>query len=249
MTTEQVGGSHIEEHPSENGSADHPDLELRALVVEAAATSDTSGRALDLWAAIRAGGLIVVDSFSTLERAYLVVQWKATATPSLRLRHWEILERILLGESQKSIGVELDLAASTVATSSKSALRAIGVTSRVSRVPPLLSMLAHASVRRVTPPYHETQVERDGVRYCVLSMALRSSVLAARLSPAEQKVALMRIEGRSLAEIATSRHTSPRTVANQLGTAFRRLGISGRSSLVQYFLLTPASAVMLDASY
>lgn len=238
MTTEQFGAANIGKRTSKNGAGCGDHGALRALMVRAAASA-AGGPRSDLWSAIRDGALIVVDSFSTSERAYLGLRWKIPSTSSLRLRHWDILERILLGESQKAIGLELELAASTVAMRSKAALRAIGVTSRVSAVPPLLNMLAHASVRRVAPLYDEVEVVHEGVRYCVLNMTLASSALAARLSPAEQKVALMRIEGRTLAEIATSRQTSQRTVANQLGAAFRRLGVSGRSSLVQYFLLAP----------
>jgi DNA-binding CsgD family transcriptional regulator len=149
---------------------------------------------------------------------------------------------MLLGDSQKVIAIDLDLAPSTVAAIMKGALRSIGVTARASCVPPLLCVLAHVAVKKQAPPFREADFGYNERFYRVLSMALKCSALAERLSPAEETVARMRIEGRSLAEIATCRNTSRRTVANQLATASRRLGISGRSSLIQYFLSTPIAA-------
>jgi DNA-binding NarL/FixJ family response regulator len=40
------------------------------------------------------------------------------------------------------------------------------------------------------------------------------------------------LEGSSHAQISSERGTSARTVANQLATAFRKLGVSGRGQLV-----------------
>jgi DNA-binding NarL/FixJ family response regulator len=188
------------------------------------------------WPQLRAGVISVADSFSTEERAYLVLHQRGTGT-RLSARHWDILERILLGQSQKVIAFEFGVAVSTIAGKAKLALQATGVQARVSGVQPLLCLLAHASLTRLPmDAVRASQFEHEGVRYDVLSMAMRSSTLMRRLPPAEQSVVLMRLEGRSLADIATCRHTSQRTVANQLGAAFRRLGLSGRSSLVEYFL-------------
>lgn len=217
------------------------DRELRGRVVDADDTFSSEPRAAELWSAIRLGELLVVDSFSTDARAYLVMQWRTGDVSPARVRNWEVLERILLGDSQKIVGIELQLGPSSVAAMSKSALRAIGVTTRVSQAPPLLYILAHASARHGTTPFRESRFEFHRSRYCCVSMSLQSPALAERLSPAEQDVALMRIAGRSLSEIAASRNTSRRTVANQLCAAFRRLGVSGRSSLVEYFLFAPGA--------
>jgi DNA-binding NarL/FixJ family response regulator len=210
---------------------------LRARFIDSDARHGAVSDCSDVWQSLRAGSLFVVDTFSTEERAYLVLQWRASETPRVTTRRWEILERVLLGESQKVLAIELRAAPSTIAASSKSALRAIGVGARVSSVPPLLCLLVHASRKRgALDPIRSACIDRGNAHYRVLSIGLRSSALAERLSPAEQVVAMMRIQGRSLAEIATCRHTSTRTVANQLSTVFRRLGLSGRSSLVGYFL-------------
>jgi DNA-binding NarL/FixJ family response regulator len=56
--------------------------------------------------------------------------------------------------------------------------------------------------------------------------------LPARLSNAELSVVRRLLEGSSHAQISSERGTSARTVANQLATAFRKLGVSGRGQLV-----------------
>jgi DNA-binding NarL/FixJ family response regulator len=215
------------------------DGELRAMFLDQDAQRGAARDCSDVWPRIRAGEFVVVDSFSTSERAYLALGHTAgdADVQRIRPRQWEILERILLGQVQKVVALELDAAASTIATSSKATLRAIGIKARVSNVPPLLSMLVHAAYQQLPGGVvRKTVLEHGAVHYCVLSIPLKTPALAERLSPAEHVVALMRIEGHSLAEIATVRRTSSRTVANQLSMAFRRLGISGRSGLVEYFV-------------
>ncbi|HEY0463031.1 MAG TPA: hypothetical protein VGC79_02430, partial [Polyangiaceae bacterium] len=58
--------------------------------------------------------------------------------------------------------------------------------------------------------------------------------------PAVRDVVCMHTQGESHARIASRRRTSQRTVANQLATAFSRLGVSGRSGLLVYLSLASA---------
>lgn len=51
------------------------------------------------------------------------------------------------------------------------------------------------------------------------------------LTESEREVALMALRGRSNREIAHARDTSERTVANQLRSTYRKLGIRSRSEL------------------
>lgn len=216
--------------------------DFRGLVVSYDARAGANEDYADLWQKLRAGSIRVRDSFTSTERAYLVLEQRVSEAPTAAARSWDILEQILLGRSQKVVGTELGIGPSTVAGSARGALRAAGVDARVSSVPPLLSMLVRASLERSrSHAIRSCVLELEGVSFRVLSIGLGPSSLVRQLSPAERAVALMRIEGRSLAEIAASRRTSMRTVANQLGAAFRRLGISGRSSLVEYFLTASES--------
>ena len=65
----------------------------------------------------------------------------------------------------------------------------------------------------------------------VVSFELPGKRLKAGLTTVEAEVLRMTVEGMSHAEIANGRGTSRRTVANQLGAIFRKLGVSGRSAL------------------
>jgi DNA-binding CsgD family transcriptional regulator len=57
-----------------------------------------------------------------------------------------------------------------------------------------------------------------------------SDALAA-LSAGQREVASLVLAGRSTREIAASRSTSERTVANQLAAIYRKLGVSSRAEL------------------
>ncbi len=54
------------------------------------------------------------------------------------------------------------------------------------------------------------------------------------LTPAQAEVAHLMAAGHSNAEIARRRGTSPRTVANQAASVFRRLGVASRLGLVAW---------------
>jgi DNA-binding CsgD family transcriptional regulator len=52
------------------------------------------------------------------------------------------------------------------------------------------------------------------------------------LTPTERAIAALVVEGRSTSEIARARGTSPHTITNQLGTIYRKIGITSRRELV-----------------
>jgi DNA-binding CsgD family transcriptional regulator len=66
----------------------------------------------------------------------------------------------------------------------------------------------------------------------VLTFPLCAPSFPSSLSAAERAVALALIEGRTNAEIAAARKTSIRTVANQIVSAYRKLGVHSRRELV-----------------
>jgi DNA-binding CsgD family transcriptional regulator len=75
------------------------------------------------------------------------------------------------------------------------------------------------------------------------------------VSPAEYAVIRLLIEGKSYDEMADLRRTSKRTVANQLASAFHRIGVSGRAELlcmlakrqVAHWQLRPVSSLVVGA--
>jgi DNA-binding NarL/FixJ family response regulator len=66
-------------------------------------------------------------------------------------------------------------------------------------------------------------------------------------SRAEFAVVQRLLEGDSYASIASWRQTSTRTVANQVASVFRRLGVSGRPELAQRLLLETPGSTELSA--
>lgn len=85
--------------------------------------------------------------------------------------------------------------------------------------------------RRRAPDGGKLESARVDASTLVLSVPLVPAAVRGRLSAAELEVALAVTRGESNAEIARARRASPRTIANQLASAYRKLGLTGRSEL------------------
>ncbi len=70
-----------------------------------------------------------------------------------------------------------------------------------------------------------------GKRYHIISRPLRGPCTL--LTSAEQEVASWYCEGETLQRIGARRGCSPRTIANQVHSIFRKLGVSSRAELVR----------------
>lgn len=66
----------------------------------------------------------------------------------------------------------------------------------------------------------------------LLTFPISPPALPETFSAAEREIAVAVLEGRSNAEIAAERETSIRTVANQIGAMFRKLGVHSRPEFV-----------------
>ncbi len=71
----------------------------------------------------------------------------------------------------------------------------------------------------------------DGDTYAVLSWSALPAAKLPALTGAEREVLDHLLAGKSNAVIARLRRTSVRTVANQVASIFRKLGVSSRSEL------------------
>lgn len=124
------------------------------------------------------------------------------------------------GHAQKQIAYELGLSAGTVAGIISRVGRKLGVSSRA------------ALVTALDPP---TELARapgpDGRELLVFSRSSCDAVATAQLGEAERAVARLAGEGMSNAQIAAARDTSERTVAHQLTSIFRKLGVASRGEL------------------
>ena len=199
------------------------------------------------WRSLRAGALKVIGTFSTTTRHFVVFSVRRSAAS---LEHPEgvvdatFLETWLGGTPQKVLCLERNLKASVVTARLKRSLGALGVECLPSKVPIVVGLLAGASLGRSPVIDARTAEMHYGFeRLLVLGVRRPETTLSERLPPAEYETICLLAEGCSYAHIAHSRQVAGRTVANQVASVFRRLGISGRSALRDYLLTVSSVAV------
>jgi len=155
-----------------------------------------------------------------------------------------IFERLVRGSCQKEIAYDLGVALTTVSAHVRFALQKLGLDNWEAAVL-VVAALEHGVIARDTLG----DGTEDGLK--ILRVDLSGHELA-RLTEAERVVALFALDGCTNAQIATIRHSSPRTVANQVASAFRKLGVRCRLELIRCLACVPqvaevdviASAVM-----
>jgi DNA-binding CsgD family transcriptional regulator len=201
-----------------------------------------------LWAEL-IGGICKVEDAEFSERSCALIVTSARDRPSVAMpsRHADILERSLIDGARKSVAFDLGLCPSSVAEILKHAFVFMGLSCWPSRIPLLLVIAAHARrMRELDRCAVVVTVDEGRFSRRTISVSRPDNELASRLTPAEYAVTRLLVEGRSYAEMARLRETSTRTVANQLATAFHRLGVSGRAELL--CLLAKRRAAVFDSS-
>ncbi len=181
----------------------------------------------EVWQELVTGKLQVVAS--GYENEQCVARLRRTARPvPLKPLRAKTLQRVLLGESPKVIAFERGVAVSSVTGACSDSLSATGAGRWTSRAPMWFAMAAHASAGfRVPDATQESIGEAIALRMPRPDLSLRG-----RLTRAENSVARLYLEGDSHVSISRQCQSAPRTVANQLASVFRKLGISGRADLL-----------------
>lgn len=223
----------------------HDEL-LRSRAVEVDTTASGQLDLGTIWRELVSGESRVKDSFHSAERCYLVIESPhALRGPARRAGPGKvrILESILLEGAQKNVAIDWGLSPSTVAGALKQCLEQLGVPCTTSRISPLLVSAAYASRAGASPRWGRCSELSDfGKSYRVVSVPRPESQLAPLLTRAQYEVIQLLMEGKSHDEIARARKRSTRTIANQLGAAFRKLGVSGRTELIRRLVLPAAEA-------
>jgi DNA-binding NarL/FixJ family response regulator len=219
---------------------DRPDVVQyldRCSIIDLDSAEGTTVELGTVWPLLVAGNCRLVDSFCTESRCYAVLRCEPPPRRGRRClvrRNLDLVERILLGDSQKLVSLELGLAPSTVALIVARCLRALGLDCHASSVPMLVVMAVHAfRGAQAQNDARRLVVEHDGTQWLVIGARRPDARLEEMLSDCECAVARLRVEGRSHAEIAKLRSVSPRTVANQLTATFQKLRVSGRADLLR----------------
>lgn len=198
--------------------------------------------AVALWQAIVAGRWSLVAQIEHANQRCFVARRNGPSEPagaSLSEREHQIASYASRGHSNKLIANQLGLCSSTVATQLTSAARKLGLASRESLLH-AFTVLGRSTSGDVDPGapcgadgelgVRVTHLHHDGHDYAVIQLAI-SPNLPASLTAAEREVATLVVAGLSNAAIAARRHTSVRTVANQLRTIFTKLAIGSRRQL------------------
>jgi DNA-binding CsgD family transcriptional regulator len=198
----------------------------------------------ELWNRLSCGSWRVHDAFSNGDRLFAVVEQTDRAPRRRGTRGAAMTEQVLLGQSAKSVAIERNVSDSAVALAIKVHLGMMGLRCRVRGVPHIVVMAARAA-RTLQGRNLRGRIalvsdsERIG---WVVSVVCPDLSLLDALSAAERSVLLQLLDGKSYLEIAGARHTSTRTVANQVGTAFRKLGVSGHGQTLDRLMSRTLSA-------
>lgn len=232
-----IEGGHVVRLARTGGDGFAPELTREELHARYVAADESSTRTADLpgtWRSLLAGELTIADSFHERGRCFLVLAPRRNGRKSFSARKLSVLEHVLIGGRHKTTTHELKISASTVSMLARQALSFLGLECTPSKVPLMLCVLAHAGRPGAVRRDARLSVVRAGdVEHSVLSIARPDVALHAQLSRGEFAVLTSLVEGKSHKQIAEERDASSHTVANQLTSAFRRLGLSGRLELLQ----------------
>lgn len=194
------------------------------------ASGEVSISLAELWSWLAAGKVRIVDSDATQQDFYLTVEHARHPAHELPRRDVSVLQRLLLGQSQKAVALDLGVSTATVALAAAQSLRAMGVeTANVSKAPAALVLAACAS----TASYgRQLDLFPDHRHLTRIRVSRPQAALAGTLTRSEFAVAWAMLEGRSTAQIARARGVSTRTISDQLSTVFSKVGVSGRLQLL-----------------
>jgi len=153
----------------------------------------------------------------------------STLTP----RERRVFTLLLAGRSQKQIAYDVGVSFTTVNTHVQSGLRKLGLgrSEHAIVVAAALSGKAFGRLWVESSPTGTPAPDED----MRLRIELSRSALRI-LTQAEREVALLVVDGSTNAEIGTARGSSPRTVANQVASVFRKLEAHGRLELVRHLV-------------
>jgi DNA-binding CsgD family transcriptional regulator len=207
--------------------------------VPAAALSSREGRRADVVTAARFWDGLLEGAFDIGATAAAGPRLSTTlraGRPSeqrrAKLRERAILARVITGELQKSVALDLHLAPSTVATDFARVRAKIGIHRSSPTIPLPVVVLAQKALG--VAPSADLEIEESGDDGSVVIRAKRLDYQnCPSLTQAERAVAQLVAEGFTRKDIARSRDTSVHTVANQVSAVLTRLRVTGRFALIR----------------
>lgn len=180
----------------------------------------SSDEALAMWRGLVDGRWSLVDHFDTDGKRYIVAAENSPHVRdprALRRREGAALELARGGAAPKDIAYALGISPSNARSLLASALKKLGIANR-------------GELYRWRPEAGQVTPLQAGTSVLAIPEATMADVPA--LTAAEREVVSMIRAGAGNSEIARSRGTSTRTVANQVASVLRKLGVYSRADIV-----------------
>lgn len=209
-----------------------------ALRRAAVAQLQAAGRDRELaeaWTQLCSGELAIADVFTAGGETIGLLEPReavAAAAACIRGRRLQLLERVLGGDPLTCVSLDFGLSTSTVSTEFRRALVSLGTGGLLAQLPSFVVHLCLAKTSGHPLTSKGCWVEWAGSRHLAIAVQRTGPEGLDSLSPAENQVCGLLLEGLSYGEISKSRRTSPRTTANQVSSVFRKLRVSGRLELL-----------------
>jgi len=177
-----------------------------------------------LWPALIEGRWTLVDAFTDSGTRYVIAHKNRAApgtTRALSRREQLVLSQVLAGSSSKRIALEMEISTSTVSRSLRAALRRLGATH--------LSTLAGIRTALFEP------LDSPDASAVAFARIEELNLPLGQLTDAERAILGGIIAGQTTAAIARDRGTSRHTVAHQIQSIYRKVGVSSRRELLVRF--------------
>lgn len=181
--------------------------------------------AMNNWESLIQGRWSLVDRFDTDQRRFVVAIKNDPAHPDprgLSVQERQIVEYVGLGRSSKEISYILGISSSAITNCTARAQEKLGLSSRTE----LAAFFAPAGLRAKL-----AEVSIAGEDLLVGAYPLINESQVSTLTDAERTILGHILSGSTNKDIATRRHTSDRTVANQVQSIFDKLHVRSRSEL------------------
>lgn len=178
------------------------------------------------WDSLLEGRWIVTEHFGGECTHTILARPAATSSRGEALRADELYlaKRRAQGDSVKLLAIETARTSPFVSQRLASAIRKL----KLKTEGDLVALLHDRSPSSLTA----SRIREGAGEFMILHYPAPSWPLPPCLTSAERSIVLSLIAGRSRDAIARARATSPRTVANQLASIFRRLGVQSRIGLL-----------------
>ena len=149
-------------------------------------------------------------------------------------REREVMTLLLRGASEPEIGRRFDITRQCVSGHATNALAKMGIPSKFHALQ-AWTCLKEVERTRGLATYAEIEANGESLVSLRAPIPIRLD-LESKMSAAETHVAWLTCDGLSNREIAEIRGSSERTVANQIGSLFQKLGIARRTELAMLLL-------------